>query len=543
MPSKELSVTITTPICELNPVVPHNATVADLFNSIRSSILLRELWYFGLQYESKGVMRYADRKKKVTACANSDVHQLKFRLRPRFYPKDVSELIEDITRKLFYYEVKEQIISGQVYCPGEIAILLASYQAVVCHGKYDPNFHKPGYLAIKSCIPAHIHETHKLSNEQWEKSISAWHAKHGHMMEADAITEYLKIAQDLDMYGVTYYSVKNKNKTPLWLGISPDGLNFYEHKNKLTAIMGLPWGEIKHVSFFRTKFTVKPIERGTECLEFYCESTVDRDEIFSCCTGNRSVHSLRRDFSSSADIQQMMAQAKEVQLTREAERNRLTAEQAAREAAERQVLNLQHALHEQQKAFERSQAMLTTYQQKVKELEEQLEEERKARLELETMQHRLKEVNEHLERESTASAEERAILVAQKEAVMDEIRRQQELISLQEGEKLRLEAEILEANRVRELNESEKSDEHEVQFPEDSRIEEVRDARTTTDIDYAKQLELLRKELDAVKDKEKLHEVDILYDENLRQGIDKYRTLRQIRQGNTKKRAEQFESL
>lgn len=44
----------------------------------------------------------------------------------------------------------------------------------------------------------------------------------------DAMVEYLKIAQDLEMYGVNYFEIKNKKGTDLWLGVDSLGLNVYE---------------------------------------------------------------------------------------------------------------------------------------------------------------------------------------------------------------------------------------------------------------------------------------------------------------------------
>jgi hypothetical protein len=37
--------------------------------------------------------------------------------------------------------------------------------------------------------------------------------------------------------------------------------------------------------------------------------------------------------------------------------------------------------------------------------------------------------------------------------------------------------------------------------------------------------------------------MDIIHAENMRQGKDKYKTLKQIRQGNTKSRIDEFENL
>lgn len=48
----------------------------------------------------------------------------------------------------------------------------------------------------------------------------------------DALVEYLKIAQDLEMYGVNYFSIKNKKGTELWLGVDALGLNIYDKKDK-----------------------------------------------------------------------------------------------------------------------------------------------------------------------------------------------------------------------------------------------------------------------------------------------------------------------
>lgn len=48
----------------------------------------------------------------------------------------------------------------------------------------------------------------------------------------DAVLEYLKIAQDLEMYGVNYFSIKNKKGSELWLGVDALGLNIYEQNDR-----------------------------------------------------------------------------------------------------------------------------------------------------------------------------------------------------------------------------------------------------------------------------------------------------------------------
>lgn len=52
----------------------------------------------------------------------------------------------------------------------------------------------------------------------------------------DAMIEYLKISQDLEMYGVNYFSIKNKKGSELWLGVDALGLNIYERSDKYIFI-------------------------------------------------------------------------------------------------------------------------------------------------------------------------------------------------------------------------------------------------------------------------------------------------------------------
>ena len=65
----------------------------------------------------------------------------------------------------------------------------------------------------------------------------------------DAMMELLKIAQDMEMYGVNYFEIKNKKATELWLGVDALGLNIYEKDDRLTPKIGFPWSEIRNISF------------------------------------------------------------------------------------------------------------------------------------------------------------------------------------------------------------------------------------------------------------------------------------------------------
>ena len=60
--------------------------------------------------------------------------------------------------------------------------------------------------------------------------------------------EYLKIAQDLEMYAVNYFEIKNKKGTDLLLGVDALGLNVYEKDDKwVLAFLALRFEESEQV--------------------------------------------------------------------------------------------------------------------------------------------------------------------------------------------------------------------------------------------------------------------------------------------------------
>ena len=113
--------------------------------------------------------------------------------------------------------------------------------------------------------------------------------------------EYLKIAQDLEMYGVNYFSIKNKRGTDLFLGVDALGLNVYDKDDQLTPKIGFPWSEIRNISFNDKKFVIKPIDRRAPVSFTFTDivrSLVDN----YICNDNNSNNSLSLSLSLSLPI-------------------------------------------------------------------------------------------------------------------------------------------------------------------------------------------------------------------------------------------------
>uniref|UniRef100_A0A671V7I0 Radixin n=1 Tax=Sparus aurata TaxID=8175 RepID=A0A671V7I0_SPAAU len=524
-----INVRVTTMDAELEFAIQPNTTGKQLFDQVVKTVGLREVWFFGLQYtDSKGYVTWLKLNKKVTQQDVKKENPLQFKFRAKFFPEDVSEeLIQEITQKLFFLQVKEAILNDENYCPPETAVLVASYAVQAKYGDYSKDLHKPGYLASDRLLPQRVLEQHKLTKEQWEDRIQTWHEEHRSMLREDAMMEYLKIAQDLEMYGVNYFEIKNKKGTELWLGV--DDFVFYAPRLRINK------------------------------------------RILALCMGNHELY-MRRRKPDTIEVQQMKAQAREEKHHKQMERAQLENEKKKREHAEKEKERIER---EKDELIERLRQIEEQTQRAQKELEEQT---RKA-LELEQERKRAKEEAERLEKERQAAEEAKASLAQQ---AADQMKNQEQLaaelaeftakIALLEEAKRKKEDEATEwqhkalaaQDDLEKTREELKTamtsppapehDEHDETNAEASaellsegvtshRSEEERITEAQKNERVKKQLQALSSELAEARDETKKTQNDMLHAENVRAGRDKYKTLRQIRQGNTKQRIDEFESM
>uniref|UniRef100_A0A8C5GP26 FERM domain-containing protein n=1 Tax=Gouania willdenowi TaxID=441366 RepID=A0A8C5GP26_GOUWI len=281
----------------------------------------------------------------------------------RFYPEDVEEeLVQDITQHLFFLQVKKKILEEEIHCPPEASVLLASYAVHAEYGDYDPNVHKPGFLAEQELLPKRVINLYQMTAEMWEERITACYAEHRGRMRNEAEMEYLKIAQDLDMYGINYFSIRNKKGTDLLLGVDALGLHIYELDNKLTPKCSFPWNEIRNISYNDKEFTIKPLGKKTNVFKFNSSRLRVNKLILQLCIGNHDLF-MRRRRVDPLEVQQMKAQAKEERARKQLERQRLQREKQLREEAERARDELERRLHQlQDEAHMANEALLRSEQ-------------------------------------------------------------------------------------------------------------------------------------------------------------------------------------
>ncbi|XP_019874743.1 merlin [Aethina tumida] len=413
-------------VCTLDAELEFNlelrATGRDLFELVCRTIGLRETWYFGLQFEdSKGFISWLKLDKKVQDQSIQKNHTTaSFMFLAKFYPEEVAEeLVQEVTQHLFFLQVKQAILSMDVYCPPEASVLLASYAVQAKFGDFDEDTYKPGMLASEDLLPQRVIDQYQMTLEMWEERIRVWYADHRGMSRDEAEMEYLKIAQDLDMYGVNYFPILNKKETELWLGVTSVGLTTYEKENKLQPKTTFTWSEIRHISFDDKKFVIKTVEKNSANLVFFSQKVRMNKLILDLCMGNHDLF-MRRRKPDSMELQQMKAAAKEEKQRRQVQRNRLAREKQLREEAERERANMEQRLIQ--------------YQEEIRLANEAL---------------RRSEESADLLAEKSRVAEEEAILLSQKASEAEqEIKRLRLTAMRKDEEKVTLERKTREAEML-----------------------------------------------------------------------------------------------
>ncbi|OUC47061.1 FERM PH-like domain protein [Trichinella nativa] len=316
-----LSVRVTTMDADLEFSVPKKITGRELFELVCRTIGLRETWYFGLQFiNKKGYFGWISFDLRITSQdikkAENGYH---FYFLAKFFPEDVSEeLIQIITQHLFFLQVKQSVLNMDIYCPPEASVLLASYAVQAKYGDYCDMNIDICELALEELLPQRVLDQYQMTCEMWEDKIKTWWMNNKRMTKEEAELEYLRIAQDLDMYGMQYFPINNRKESNLWLGVGPLGLNVYEKNNKLIPKASFAWSEIRNIAYKEKKFLIRTLDKNSVAtVSFTSQNVAVNKVILDLCIGNHSLY-LRRRQPDTLEVQQMKAQAKEERLRRQA---------------------------------------------------------------------------------------------------------------------------------------------------------------------------------------------------------------------------------
>lgn len=565
---KTFDVRITTLDAELEFSVEKKCTGKELFDLIVRTLGVRETWYFGLQFEDKkGVGSWLKFNKRVLDQDVPKENPVSLNFRVKFYPEDAAEeLMQEITQHLFFLQVKEAILNMDIFCPPEASVLLASYAVQAKYGDYDKEFHTPGFLANDLLLPQRVLDQYQMTSDMWEERITSWYAEHKEMRRDEAEVEYLKIAQDLEMYGVMYFEIKNRKGTDLWLGIDSRGLNIYEKENKLNPKISFPWNETKNISFHDKRFQIKPVDKSSPDFIFHASKLRVNKVILDLCVGNHELH-MRRRKPDTMEIQQMRSLAREEKMRRQIDRDKLMKEKQTRDDVVKQKEELERRMMEYQEEASRAKEALI----KSEEMGELLAEKaRVAEEEAVLLGKKASDAEEEIKRLrmciSRQSGDERiAVERRAREVAEERLKRVLQEAEVGKREALILKEDLMKSRQAERLAKqklveftsspdlfSRYSDPREIIADIDRSVNQLTDGEVNQlsreyererNRNIQQQLKDLKTQMEGLKIDDRQTRWDHIHDENMRRGENKYSTLQKIQTETSTARIQFFEEL
>ncbi|CAF0981528.1 unnamed protein product, partial [Didymodactylos carnosus] len=287
----------------------------------------------------------------------------------KYYTEDITnELIQDITRHLFYLQVKHDILNMDIYTPPDTAAHLASLSLQAKFGDYEgvstyssnenvSSTSKSNDVSVvleeEALLPPSCFQKIELSKHDWfERIVSLW-KNHQGLTREEAECQYLKHAQDLDMFGLSFFEIskiQNKKESDLWLGIDSLGIRFYK-KNKLRPDVFFSWSDIKYVTANDKKVILNMVGDKHSNFAFFSNKSSVSKEILDLANGNHELY-MRRRQDQPIEIQQMkyfeQQQQKEKLKTFTRERELRLAAEKKRQEVERQFIDYQKQMKQTQ---------------------------------------------------------------------------------------------------------------------------------------------------------------------------------------------------
>jgi len=248
-----------------------NTKVETLIKLVCDHLHLKEKKYFGLKAKNNlSKQNWLDHAKSLSSeihfseTSNNKMVALEFGV--RFYAEHPSQLADEVTRYLFFLQLKRDLLHGKLVCPWKLSTQLSALALQSELGDYCLSEHKRGYVSEFRFIP---HQ-----DEVFEKEVGRLHAQYSGLTPAGAEIKYLKKCKQIDMYGVDLLSSKVRDSpkmTELQIGLSPRGIETFKNKRRINIFY---WPQVLQIKNKSTTLQLEVMSKNNQTTThtFTCDN-------------------------------------------------------------------------------------------------------------------------------------------------------------------------------------------------------------------------------------------------------------------------------
>ncbi|XP_034408071.1 tyrosine-protein phosphatase non-receptor type 13 [Cyclopterus lumpus] len=270
----------------------------DVFDMVVAHANLVEHFYFGLAFIDDDEYFFLDHETKISKVSpdswkKGQISSFLVFLRVKFYVDDMSFILHKLTRHQYYLQLRRDLLEDRLHCNEETGLFLAALALQAEFGDYMPELYGKNYYQPEHYVSKRMLE--KLALPNVKEELPRLHASHAQILPEEAETEYLKIAQQLQEYGVLFHRV-GREKRPvmgeLVLGVCSKGIIVYEMKNHLrTVTRRFLWRETDTISTGRRKLIIECGGPSGKKHSFVTESSKIAQYLLNLCSAQHKFHS------------------------------------------------------------------------------------------------------------------------------------------------------------------------------------------------------------------------------------------------------------
>eukprot|EP00043_Microstomoeca_roanoka_P017841 m.187570 g.187570 ORF g.187570 m.187570 type:complete len:803 (-) comp16714_c0_seq3:1065-3473(-) len=272
-----------------------STTGQNILDQVCTLLQIYEKYYFGLEfYDAKGEVEWVALDKKLLKQdipRNEDFIELRFCI--RFYPVDVTQVLQYVTLYQTFLAARRSVVNNELEISNKDAFMLASLGMQAIHGDYDGTKHTPEVVGKEDLIPEankdDIIRTSdiKISNigTFWaEEVIRVWKSLRG-ILRHLAVLKYMQIVQKHSQFAMKRFDIKNKNGTPLVLGVHPRGLYCFRLSNLYKPVVSFSWAECSELAYTDKKFSIQVHDKAIKAFSVYTSRSATCQRILDLCVG------------------------------------------------------------------------------------------------------------------------------------------------------------------------------------------------------------------------------------------------------------------